>query len=246
VVTPSARPLRVLVVEDDPALAASIRRHLERGGSIVDVATSEREAVRRATDAFPDVVLLDLTLAEGSGEGVCRQIRASDRIGDVPILVLSAKGALASKAELFSLGADDYLVKPFDPAELLLRVDALLRRRTSTRDVRRVGPLAVTLATGDAWLRGRALQLTAGERKILSELARAWPGLAPREVLARAPWRDDLTTSENVVEVLVGRLRRKIDAAGGGVLIRSVRRSGYFIEVTEAARSAGGEQESGT
>jgi DNA-binding response OmpR family regulator len=232
-VLPRSRPVRVLLVEDDPALAASLTRHLERGGLTVVAAGTERDAIRRASESFPDVVLLDLALAEGSGAAVCRQLRASDRLGDVPILVLSGRATLASKAELFSLGADDYLVKPFDPAELLLRVDALLRRRASSRDVRRIGRLTVATSTGDAWIDGRIMTLTAAERLIMSELARSWPGLAPRDALVRAPWRDDLTTSENVVEVLVGRLRRKIAAAGGGVTIRSVRRSGYVLEIRD-------------
>lgn len=240
------RPRRALLVEDDPALAESLRRHLEQAGFLVDAAATQRDAVRRASEVLPDVVLLDLTLREGSGAVVCQELRASERFGDVPILVLSARDAIASKVELFRLGADDYLVKPFDPAEMLLRVEALLRRRGGARDPRSIGPLSVSLATGDAWLDGRPLELTAGERRILSELARAWPRLAPHESLARAPWRDDLRMSRNVVEVLVGRLRRKIAAARGGVMIRSVRRSGYKLEISTSARPRVGDRQEET
>lgn len=229
----SARPVRALLVEDDLALAASLRRHLERAGFLVDHVSTEHDAIRRATETVPDVVLLDLTLRVGHGSAVCRQIRSSDLLGDVPILVLSGRAEIGSKAELFALGADDYLVKPFDPAELILRVDALRRRRGAARETRRIGPLAVSIATGDAWIGGRPLELTAGERRIISELARSWPALASHEALLRAPWREDLRMSTNVLEVLVGRLRRKIAAAGGGVLVRSVRRSGYVLAVDD-------------
>ena len=233
-----ARPVRALLVEDDAALAASLRRHLERAGLIVDAAMTERDAVRRAAETLPDIVLLDLTLRMGDGSAVCRQIRASELVGDVPILVISGRAEIGSKAELFARGAADSRVKPFEPAELLLRIDALRRRRTTSRETRRIGPLTASIVTGDAWIEGRSLDLTTGERRILSELARSWPALASREALARAPWREDLRMSANVVEVLIGRLRRKIAAAGGGVTIRSVRRSGYVLAIDVDPRAA--------
>jgi len=232
-----SRPATVLLVEDDAAVAAMLRRHLARAGMIVYEATTQRDAVRRAAETAPDVVLLDLVLTEGAGAEVCRQVRASEPTSEVPIIVLTARGELASKAELFALGADDYVVKPFDPAEILLRIEALLRRRAQARSMRRVGPLTVAVRTGDAWMNGEPIELTAGERGVLAELARAWPALAPREALAHAPWREDRRTSENVVEALVGRIRRKIQAAGGGVEIRTVRRSGYLLALSATGRA---------
>jgi len=235
----AARPWRVLLVEDERSLASMLSRHLSRAGMLVHETGTEREALRLAAATSPDVVLLDLTLAEGNGAEVCRRLRSLSATAEVPIIVITARGALETKQELYALGADDYVVKPFEPAELLLRIDALLRRREQPRSVRRIGPLTVSLPSGDAWLSGTRIDVTAGERTILVELARNWPSLAPREALLRAPWREDERTSANVIEVLVGRLRKKLVAAGGGVAIRAVRRAGYVMEVTRRSREEG-------
>jgi len=218
----------VLVVEDDRAVSSMLRRHLVRAGFIVHEARSVAETLRRAADTSPSLVLLDLGLADGDGAEVCRHIREMPAIGDVAILVISARDAVATKVALFALGADDYVVKPFEPAELIARVRALLRRRSDPRVVRRIATLRVALATGDAWIDDRQLDLTAGERAVLIQLARAHPSLTPRAALDRAPWRQADVTS-NVTEVLIGRLRQKIAAAGGGVEIHAVRRSGYVL-----------------
>jgi DNA-binding response OmpR family regulator len=146
----------------------------------------------------------------------------------VPMLVLSASEDVTTKVAMFDLGADDFVVKPCDPAELVARVRALLRRGADRRTVRRIGPLRVTLLTGDAWLAERQLDLTNGERTVLVELARAYPGLTMRTALDRRP-ENEHEVSSNVTEVLVTRLRRKIAAAGGGVEIHAVRRSGYVL-----------------
>jgi DNA-binding response OmpR family regulator len=185
------------------------------------------------SETSPDVVLLDLGLPDGDGADVCRAIRNMPVIGDVPILVLSGSSAMSTKLLLFALGADDYVLKPCEPMELVARVHALLRRRGEQRVMRRVGPLRVALATGDAWLAERPLELTTGERSVLVQLARAFPGVTSRATLDNVPWRSGEAGS-NVTEVLVGRLRRKISAAGGGVEIRAVRRSGYVLRPESA------------
>jgi two-component system, OmpR family, response regulator PhoP len=228
------RPTVALLVEDDAPLAAMLERHLSRAGMVMHLVRTQQEAVRRAAEVAPDVILLDLSLAEGSGADACREMRTRPETADVPIIVVTANPLLATKAELFRLGADDYLVKPFDADELVMRVGAVLRRRGRTAALRRIGALAVSLETGDAWLGPTQIDLTAAERSVLTELARSWPLLAPRERLLRAPWRSDLMASPNVLEQLVGRLRRKIAAAGGGVEIRAVRRSGYLLRAQSA------------
>ncbi|MBU6424427.1 MAG: response regulator transcription factor, partial [Chloroflexi bacterium] len=228
------RPTIALLVEDDGPLAAMLERHLTRAAMVVHSVRTQEEAVRRAAEVGPDVILLDLSLAEGSGAGACRALRGRTDTAEVPIIVITANPLLATKAELFRLGADDYLVKPFDADEMILRIGAVLRRRGRTSGLRRIGPLAVSLETGDAWLGATRIELTAAERSVLTELARSWPMLAPRERLLRAPWRSDLLASPNVLEQLVGRLRRKIAAAGGGVEIRAVRRSGYLLRAQSA------------
>jgi two-component system OmpR family response regulator len=149
--------------------------------------------------------------------------------------VLSAAQDVTTRLELFELGADDVVAITCDPIELVARVRAILRRGADRQTVRRIGPLRIALATGDAWLADRQLELTNGERAVLIELARAHPGLTSRAVLDRRP-DQERDVSSNVTEVLVARLRRKIGAAGGGVEIHAVRRSGYVLRsITTAA-----------
>ncbi len=228
------RPAVALLVEDDDALAAMLDRHLTRSGIVVHGVRTEADAVRRAAEVAPDVVLLDLGLIQGSGVDACRAIRARAETADLPIIVITANPLLATKAELFRLGADDYLVKPFDVDEMIMRIGAVVRRRERTIGLRRIGPLVVSIETGDAWLGPTPVELTSAERSVLAELARSWPLLATRERLLRAPWRPGEFASPNVLEQLVGRLRRKLTAAGGGIEIHTVRRSGYLLRAHSA------------
>jgi DNA-binding response OmpR family regulator len=223
-----------LLVEDEPGVAAMLRRHLVRAGFVVQEATSVAEAIRSASQTSPDIVILDLALSDGDGAEVCRRIRDMPTIGDAPILVLTARDEVKTKVMLFALGADDYVVKPCEPVELIARVRALLRRRPDQRVTRRIGRMRVALATGDAWLDETQLDLTQGERSVLVQLARSYPALTPRAALDRVPWREGEAAS-NVTEVLVGRLRQKIAGAGGGVEIRVVRRAGYVLRPIQTA-----------
>jgi DNA-binding response OmpR family regulator len=221
-------PRTALLVEDDPQVSAALRSHLLLGGFVVHEARSERDALRRVEELAPDVVILDLALEDGAGAAACRRIRELASVGDVPLLVLSPQDDVSTRVALFDLGADDIVAKTCDPSELLARVRAILRRGADRRTVRRIGPLRITLATGDAWLAERQLELTNGERTVLIELARAYPGLTARTALDRRPDQEHDVTS-NVTEVLVARLRRKIAAAGGGIEINAVRRAGYVL-----------------
>ncbi len=223
-------PRTALLVEDDPQVAATLRSHLTRAGFVVHEARTERDAVRRVEEIAPDVVIVDLALEDGGGVGACRRIRELASVGDVPLLVLSPQQDVTTKIALFELGADDIVATTCDPSELLARVRAILRRGADRRTVRRIGPLRITLATGDAWLAERQLELTNGERAVLIALARAYPGLTARTALDRRPDQEHDVTS-NVTEVLVARLRRKIAAAGGGIEINAVRRSGYVLRL---------------
>jgi two-component system OmpR family response regulator len=220
-------PGTALLVEDDPQVAATLRRHLTRAGFVVYDAGDEREAVHRVEEIAPDVVILDIALESG-GANTCRRIRELASGGDVPLLVLSAAQDVTTKLAAFELGADDFVLNTCDPSELVARVRAILRRGADRRTVRRIGPLRIALATGDAWLAEHQLELTNGERAVLVELARAYPGLTSRTALDRRPDQEH-EVSSNVTEVLVTRLRRKIAAAGGGVEINAVRRSGYVL-----------------
>jgi len=221
-------PRTALLVEDDQQVSAALRSHLMRAGFVVHEAASERDAVRCIEEIAPDVVILDLALENGTGAAACRRIRELASVGDVPLLVLAPHDDVSTRVALFDLGADDIVAKTCDPSELVARVRAILRRGAERRTVRRIGPLRITLATGDAWLAERQLELTNGERTVLVELARAYPGLTARTALDRRPDQERDVTS-NVTEVLVARLRRKIAAAGGGIEINAVRRAGYVL-----------------
>jgi two-component system response regulator TctD len=230
-------PRTALLVEDDPEVVATLRSHLLHAGFVVHEARSERDAVRRVEELAPDVVILDLALADGTGSAACRRIRELPSVGDVPLLVLTPNEDVSSRIALFELGADDIVAKTCDPTELVARVGAILRRGADRRTMRRIGPLRITLATGDAWLAERQLELTNGERAVLIELARAYPGLTARTALDRRPDQEHDVTS-NVTEVLVARLRRKIAAAGGGIEINAVRRAGYVLRAMTTAVDA--------
>jgi len=228
--------ISALVVED-PSLRGILARQLSRAGFVVHEAHGEEDAVRRASEALPDVVVLDLVLDAGAPARACARLRDLPSTGDIPILALAGRDDAATKVRLLELGCDEYLVKPYEPDELVARVHALVRRHRSDRLVRRIGALRIDLATGDAWIGARALDLTAGERAILSTLARAYPLVAPRAALDRLPWRAADDVSSNVTEVLVARLRHKLAAAGGGVEIRTVRRTGYRVETAGRAQA---------
>lgn len=223
-----------LLVEDDPSVLTMLRRHLNRAGVLVHEAHTEDEGLRRARERASDVAIIDLRLAEGSGESLCSRLRADAGTRDLPIVVLTGRADIDTKVDLFRRGVDEYLVKPCAPEEIVARVEAILRRSERGPKLQRIGALSVALRSGDAWLGEVRLDLTAGERVVLAELARTWPALARREALERARGRDDRnrTVSTNVLEVLVARLRVKLRDAGGQVAIRTVRGAGYLLETT--------------
>jgi len=204
---------------------------------VVHEAQSAEDAIRLASETWPDVVILDMLVDEGPGTIACERLRDSPETEDLPILALAARDDVATKVRLLKLGCDDCLVKPYEADELIARVHGLLRRRANPRLFRHIGSLRVQLASGDAWIGARVLELTAGERAILSTLARAYPSVAHRAALDRLPWRAADDVSSNVTEVLVARLRQKLAAAGGGVEIRTVRRTGYRVQTANATEA---------
>jgi len=230
-------PRAVLVVKDGPSMSSLVPRRLRHAGFVVHEAQSAEDAIRLASETWPDVVILDMLVDEGPGTIVCERLRDSPETEDLPILALAARDDVATKVRLLKLGCDDCLGKPYEADELLARVHGLLRRRPNPRLFRRIGSLRVQLASGDAWIGARVLELTAGERAILSTLARAYPSVAHRAALDRLPWRAADDVSSNVTEVLVARLRQKLAAAGGGVEIRTVRRTGYRVQTANATEA---------
>jgi DNA-binding response OmpR family regulator len=208
----STEPSRILLVEDEASIAKAVAAYLEREGYwVIQVADGQA-----ALDAFDkrkfDLVVLDLMLPKVSGEQVCRTIR--DR-SDVPIIMLTAKGELEDRVKGLELGADDYLVKPFSPRELVARVRALLRRARVDEEPQRdrlvFGDLAVEIASHKAFLGGEELDLTASEFKLLTTLAR-YPGrVYSRMELVEKVLGYDFEGYERTIDSHVKNLRAKLN-----------------------------------
>ncbi|MFD6104589.1 response regulator transcription factor, partial [Nocardia salmonicida] len=204
----------VLVVDDDEDVLASVERGLRLSGFRVLVARDGGAALRAVAEQAPDAVVLDMNMPVLDGAGVVTALRAMGN--DVPICVLSARASVDDRIAGLESGADDYLVKPFELAELVARIKALLRRRTDTPDpvapgALTVGPLLVDVAGYRALLRGREIELTKREFELLSTLARNAGVVLTRERLLELVWGYDFIADTNVVDVFVGYLRRKLE-----------------------------------
>ncbi len=212
---------RILVVEDDPRLAATLERVLEAEGHDVETAPDGNEALRRARERSVDLVVLDVMLPGLDGISVCKRLRATSA---VPILMLTALGGTEQRVRGLDSGADDYLVKPFAYEELLARTRALLRR---TSPVERLGFADVRLepATHSAWRGDRPLELTTTEFDLLQHFLHHPRQVLSREQLIDAVWKGE-PESDNVVAVYVGYLRQKL---GDPRLLHTVRGAGYSL-----------------
>ncbi len=218
----------ILVVDDDPLLAAALRRPLAYEGFAVEVATSGEEALSSALDHSPDLVILDVLLPGIDGLEVCRRLR---RAGDVPVLMLTARSDVPERVAGFEAGADDYLAKPFAFEELLVRIKALLRRgrNGSNSSELRFGDLRMDRSTHEVWRGERLISLTRQEFDLLSLFLEH-----PRQVLTRTTilervWDYDFGRDSNVLEVYVGYLRRKLEAEGESRIIHTMRGVGYVL-----------------
>jgi DNA-binding response OmpR family regulator len=209
----TAHAPRVALVEDDPAIAEVLALHLRRAGLEVRPYGDGRSALQDADAFWPDLVILDLRLPGMDGFEVLGRLRAER---DVPVLVLTARGETRDKLQGFRLGADDYVVKPFDPEELLARVRALLRRAGHVvDDVITLGDLRVDRNAYAVHVRGRTVALSRREVDLLSVLAGA-PGRAfTRGQLLDQVWGLDADVDERTVDAFVTRLRRKLQEAWG-------------------------------
>jgi len=227
--------MRILVVDDDRAVRESLRRSLVFNGFEVELAANGVEAIEQVARRRPDALVLDVMMPRLGGLETCRALRATG--DDVPILVLTARDAVADRVAGLDAGADDYLPKPFALEELLARLRALLRRSATTA----AGGESRRLAFADLWMdlatrevrRGeREVRLTRTEFNLLELLLRH-----PRQVLTRSRileevWGFDFPTTGNSLEVYVGYLRRKTEAEGEPRLLHTVRGVGYVLRET--------------
>ena len=222
----SGRP-RVLVVEDDADIAGVLRRSLDKEGYEVRVAADGEAALVESGLFEPDAVVLDLGLPKLDGLEVCRRLREG---ADVPILMLTARDAVDARVEGLDSGADDYLVKPFERAELLARVRALLRRRPPRGSAFLVAAdLRLNPDTHEVFRGERALELTAREFELLEHLMRNERIVVSRQALLDEVWGYHPFAETNTVDVFISNLRRKLEAGGEPRLLHTVRGAGYVL-----------------
>ncbi len=222
--------MRILLVEDNPDLSAAIHTILAGAGYSVDTVHDgvSAEAVTRAERY--DLVILDLGLPEMDGLSVLRALR--DRRDDAAVLILTARGAPEERVKGLDLGADDYMVKPFNVPELEARVRSLLRRRAGIRAASvAVGAVTLDLAARHFLVEGRPLDLPARERALLELLFMRQGQVVPKGAIQRALTPLDDILSDNAIEQYVSRLRRRL--AAHGLSLKTARGIGYYLEVTD-------------
>jgi two-component system response regulator TctD len=217
---------RILLVEDDPVLARGVAAMLRLKGYAVDVASDGETALAIATDEPYAMIALDLGLPDVDGLEVLRRWRRAGL--RTPVLVLTARDAVEDRIAGLDEGADDYVLKPFEPNELEARIRALLRRSAGEASpVMTIGRLVIDPARGAATLDGRDLGLRRREWSVLERLAARAGRLVPKDRLAAEVFGYDDPVAPNAIEVYVARLRRKLE--GGGPEIRTVRGLGYLL-----------------
>jgi two-component system response regulator PhoP len=218
--------MRLLLIEDDAVLRLGLARQLEAEGYRVDQAADGEDGLFQAREYPVDLAIVDLGLPKMNGLAVVQQLRADGRT--IPILILTARGSWQDKVQGLESGADDYLVKPFEYPELAARVKALLRRSLkATSDVLTLGPLAIDFSAQVARLNGEELELTTFEYRVLEFLVRERARVVSKQELADYLYPHDEDRDSNVLEVLVGRLRRKLDPEGTLGPIETLRGRGY-------------------
>jgi DNA-binding response OmpR family regulator len=219
---------RVLLIDDDEALGRLLTEYLEQFGFMVKAVTHAHEGLQALESERPDIVVLDVMLPGMDGFAVCRKVREGSR---VPIVMLTARGSVMDRIVGLELGADDYLPKPFEPRELVARLQAVLRRGPApagTGETVRVGTLEITEEARTARLEGRPLELTTAEFELLSLLVRNRGRVLTRERIMEATRGLDWEAFDRSIDVLVSRLRQKLgDDPRHPSFIKTVRGLGY-------------------
>ena len=225
---------RILVVDDEPEIVALVAYHLAKAGYRVATAASDPDALEVARRERPSLIVLDLMLPGMSGFDVLEQLRADDSTRDVAVLMLTARREEPDRIRGLSLGADDYLTKPFSPAELVLRVGAILRRTGSatpvSADTLVIGPLHIDRAAMTVKVDGQDVELTPTEFKLLLTLAERRGRVQGRGHLLETVWEAAPDIQTRTVDMHVQRLRSKLGAAGE--LIETVRGFGYRLRAS--------------
>jgi two-component system response regulator MprA len=232
------KSVRILLVEDEPSISGFVRRGLHFEGYEVDVVPDGPGALRKLRDSPPDLLVLDVMVPGIDGMEIARRLRAAESAEQapaIPILMLTARDAVADRVSGLRAGADDYLVKPFDFDELLARIEALLRRATVPaepavgRETLSYADLTLDLSGRIARRGERDIHLTAREFDLLTLFLRHPEQVLPRATIMTRIWGDDFFGDSNVLEVFVANLRRALEAEGERRLLQTVRGVGYVL-----------------
>jgi len=224
--------MRILIVEDDTALAGFVRKGLEAEHYAVDVSSDGEQARGLATELDYDLIVLDLTLPRLDGITILKQVRS--RKPNVAVLILTARGRVEDRVLCLDAGADDYMVKPFSFSELSARIRALLRRnRLPLESVLTVEDLKLDRVERRVTRGSRTIELTSKEFALLEYLMRHAGQVVTRTMLLENVWDYHFDPQTNVIDVHIGKLRRKLDEGGLPSLIHTVRSSGYVLRAAE-------------
>jgi len=224
--------MNVLVVEDDDSVARFLERAMTEAGYAAQLANDGSVALDMARTTDFDLILLDVMLPSLDGFEVCRRLRASKV--QTPVLIITAKDTLEDKIEGLDSGADDYIVKPFHVAELLARARALLRRGVSSPAILSVADLKLDPATRQASRAGKTINLSATEYALLEYLMRNAGRVLTRCMILNHVWQYDFDGNDNVLDVYISYLRRKIDKGYSSPLIQTMRGVGYRMAADHA------------
>jgi len=218
--------MRILVIEDEIKLQNQIRQQLESIGYMVDTCSDGKEGLFFATEYPLDAAIIDIGLPGKSGLEIIKALREQGSL--LPILILTARSGWQDKVQGLEMGADDYLTKPFQMEELQARVKALLRRATGIpQTLLKCGPITLDVTTQSVTANGEIIELTSFEYRLLEELVRHHGEILSKHTLADYLYPHDEDRDSNVLEVMVGRLRRKLDPNGTLHPIETMRGRGY-------------------
>jgi len=221
--------MKILVVEDDPTVGPYVKRGLEEHQNHVDLVDDGLEALRLASGGLYDLLVLDLRLPGMTGLEIVRTLR--DRGITTPILILTAQDAVDFKVQVLRAGADDYVTKPFAFEELLARVEAIGRRPKQVAPPAMViGDLSLDTGTREVRRGGELLDLTPKEYAVLEYLMRHAGRVMSRTLITEYAWDYHFDPGTNIVDVVINRLRRKVDSGHGAKLIHTVRGVGYVVK----------------
>lgn len=222
--------MHILVVEDDGKVAEFVANGFRREGHVVTVARDGEEGLAAALDGRYDAAVMDVMLPKLDGIEIIRRIRAAGR--SLPVIVLSARGSVEAKVRGIEVGADDYLAKPFSLTELIVRVQALVRRASAVVEstVLRVADLEMDLVTHKVTRNGRRIDLQPLEYQLLEYLLRNKGHVVSKNTIMERVWDYNFDPHTNVVECRVSRLRAKLSMPGEKELLHTIRRFGYVVE----------------